>query len=204
MRISAQGAVTALALSLAVVVSPAIAQTQPASQSDQDHKAHHPEGQAPGIQTNPTPPQMGGQPGMMGQGGMMSGMMCGDMKQMMAMMQDMHTMMSAQSGGMASRVEVNLAKLKTDLKITDAQAPQWDRFADTMRGLAKSMDEMHQQKMTAGATLPARLAHMEKAMLANLNSVRALEEALQPLYATLSDEQKKVADGIKLGPMGMM
>lgn len=211
MLIRTHGAIAALALAFASVptVLPVLAQTPPPAQSDQDHKAHHPDGKIPGTQAAPsqpsgTPPQMGAQPGMKGEGGMMGGMMCSDMKQMMSMMQDMHAMMRAHSGMMASRIEADITKLKADLKITDAQASQWDRFADTLRRLATSMDEAHQGMIAAETTLPARLARMENTMLANLNSVRALEEALQPLYAALSDEQRKIADKIKLGPMGMM
>jgi hypothetical protein len=37
--------------------------------------------------------------------------------------------------------------------------------------------------------------------LTNLNAIKA---ALDPLYASLSDEQKKVADGLRIGPMGLM
>jgi hypothetical protein len=33
---------------------------------------------------------------------------------------------------------------------------------------------------------------------------KTIEEALQPLYASFSDEQKKIADGIAIGPMGLM
>jgi hypothetical protein len=41
-------------------------------------------------------------------------------------------------------------------------------------------------------------------LTAHLNSVKTLREAADPLYAVLSDEQKKVADGLMVGPMGMM
>ena len=193
MLIRSHGALAALALAFTSVMPvPAVfAQARPPAQADQDHKSHHPGGQAPDTPVPAQQPKMGG-------------MMCGDMKQMMSMMQDMHAMMRAHSGMMVSRLEVDIGKLKADLKITEAQAPQWDRFADALRGLAKSMDETHHHMMTAEVTLPARLARADKAMLANLNAVKALEDALQPLYAVLSDEQKKVADKTRLGPMGMM
>lgn len=66
------------------------------------------------------------------------------MKQMMSMMRDMTAMMSAQSGMMTSHVEGRIAALKSELKITDAQALQWSRFADALRGTAKSMDVKHE------------------------------------------------------------
>jgi hypothetical protein len=202
----------ALAFVSAVGAPGVLAQTQPpAQQSDQDHKAHHPDGKAPDAQAIPQSPNappaqsdaMGGKmPGMMSQGGMM----CGDIKQMMSMMQDMHAMMTAQSGMMAQRIEADIAKFKADLKVTDDQMPQWNRFADAVRRMAKVMDDAHRQVdgRTGHATLPAKLGRLEKGLLDHLNSVRAVEDALQPLYASLSDEQRKIADSMKIGPMGMM
>lgn len=202
-------ALAALAFALATGSLPVLAQTTPPAQSDQDHKGHHPDGKAPGTQAappQPSPPS-GGTSGMMGQGGqggMMGGMMCGDMKQMMSMMKDMHAMMGAQAGMMEARTEADIARLKTDLKITDAQSSHWNRFADAWRKLSRSTDYAHQQTMTVDGPLPARLTRMESAMLAKLNSLKGLEEALQPLYAALSDEQKKIADGMRFGSARMM
>jgi hypothetical protein len=70
-----------------------------------------------------------------------------DMKQMMSMMRSMMTMMGAQSGMMSADVEGRIVSLKTELKITDAQAPAWDRFADALRAAATSMNGMYQQMM---------------------------------------------------------
>jgi hypothetical protein len=39
------------------------------------------------------------------------------------------------------RVEARLAYLKTALKVTDAQQPQWDAFAATLRKQAAARDE---------------------------------------------------------------
>ena len=38
----------------------------------------------------------------------------------------------------------------------------------------------------------------------HLASLQAIKAALDPLYASFSDEQKKLADGLKIGPMGVM
>jgi hypothetical protein len=54
------------------------------------------------------------------------------------------------------------------------------------------------------ATLPARLERREAMLSAHLGRVKTLKEALDPLYASLSAEQKKIADSIMIGPMGMM
>ena len=44
----------------------------------------------------------------------------------------------------------------------------------------------------------------EKMMTAHLEALRQFKAAVDPLYAALSDEQKKTADELLMGPMGMM
>jgi len=41
-------------------------------------------------------------------------------------------------------------------------------------------------------------------MAAHLDSLRKLKVAVEPLYAALSADQKKTADELMVGPMGMM
>ena len=134
------------------------------------------------------------------------GMMSGDTSQMMSMMRSMMTMMGAQSGMMLADIEGQIASLKTELKIAQDQAPQWNRFADALRASAKSMNGMFQQMMQPGTatTLFARLDRQEAMLTSHLSSVKALKETLEPLYASFSDEQKKIADSMMIGPMGMM
>lgn len=53
-------------------------------------------------------------------------------------------------------------------------------------------------------SLPEKLAAHEKRLVLHLESLKAIEAALVPLYATLDDKQKKVVDALKIGPMGLM
>ena len=53
-------------------------------------------------------------------------------------------------------------------------------------------------------SLPDRLDQHEQLMAAQLDAVRAMNKALKPLYAALNDDQKKTADQLFWGPMGMM
>ena len=118
---------------------------------------------------------------------------------MMGMMQMM--------GSMADHVEGRIAFLKTELKITDAQQPLWNAVGDAMRANAKdtaAMMPMMQSMMQPSGTLPEKLAGREKAMTAHLEALRKLKSAIDPLYAALSDEQKKAADQLMVGPMGIM
>ena len=54
------------------------------------------------------------------------------------------------------------------------------------------------------STAPDRLGQYEKTLVARLETVRALKAAVDPLYASLSDDQKKLADELLMGPMGVM
>ena len=207
------------AFALVAMMAAAQAQT-----TDQDHTSHHPDsngaaqlqevpvtgqaGNAPmtgqgmgsGIVVQPGTQQPRGQTGMMGDKGMM-----GNMGQMMPMMRQM---MGQQDGmGMPfEHVEGQVAFLKAELRITDAQKPQWDAFANTLRESARTHRSMHEQ-MTKGdmpSSWPERLAFQQKSLSARSNSLNELEAAAKPLYASLTEEQRKIADQLLSGPMGMM
>ena len=113
--------------------------------------------------------------------------------------------------GMADHVEGRIAFLKAELKITDAQTPQWKAFADALRSNAALVRGMPATMMQGGmmgqdsasVSAPDRLDRMEKMMSTMLETVKATKAALVPLYAVLTDEQKKVADQVIHGPMGM-
>jgi hypothetical protein len=118
----------------------------------------------------------------------------------------MPMMMSQGSMAMMSEhIEGRLAFLKTELKITDAQLPLWNAFAQAMRDNATAMQAMpHAMGMSKAATLPDKLAERETMLTAHIEAVRKLKAAADPLYAALNPDQKKTADEIMLGPMGMM
>ena len=109
-------------------------------------------------------------------------------------------------GAMTRHVEGRLAFLKTELKITDAQLPLWNAVADAIRANAKSMGDIAGGMMGGSqtATLPDKLAMREKMMAAHLEALQKFKAAVDPLYAALSEEQKKTADELLIGPMGMM
>jgi hypothetical protein len=153
-----------------------------------------------------------GMRGMMDQCDMMG---MGDRGDMMGRGRDgmmgmgMMRMMRMGMMGMAEHVEGRIAFLKTELKITDAQMPQWTAFADALRANARQMSEMCSSMMQggmrgdAGVSALDRLDRMEKMMTAMTEAVKATKAALAPLYAALTDEQKKMADRLMRGPMGM-
>jgi hypothetical protein len=206
-RVGNKLAALALVLALPVGLGSAFAET-PAKPGQEaiDHGAHHPDAAKENTPT-PSAEQPATQPGgmkmgMMGQGGMMGG----DMTQMMSMMQGMMTMMHAANGMMASHAEERIATLKSELKITDAHSKDWERFADALRANANSMKGMHREMMGPGAdaTLPERLEGQQKMLAARLDSMKAVKKALEPLYAAFNGDQKKIADKLMVGPMGVM
>lgn len=168
-------------------------------------------------------------------------MMGGHMQKMRSMMHDMMTMMTSHVGD-------RLDALKADLKITDAQLPQWNSFADAVRSAAKAATPPHdeeapkaeetpqeeapvysgarsypdagaikkteapaaeaaapaQAKPSAPKGLLAHLEHHEKSLTEHLESLKAIKAALNELYGSFSDEQKKIADGLTFGPGGAL
>ena len=191
-----------LAAALVGLIPAAFAQTA----SDDNHSAHHngaaSQPPAASAQSGEMPTGMmgqdgGGMMGMMGRGGMMG--MCHPA--MMGMM------------GMAGHVEGRIAFLKAELKITDAQISAWNAFADALRVNDRRMTEMRNSMMQgsmmgqggAAISAPDRLDRMERMKTTALDAVKATKSALTPLYAVLTDEQKKTADQLLIaGHMGIM
>jgi hypothetical protein len=186
----------------------AVALAKPAL-SQQPPAPGHPHPQAAPVQPGTgmgQPMQHGmdrGQPGQglgtgmmqrgVGQGMAGSGMMSGAMMPMMM-------------GAGAGHTEGRLAFIKAELKITDAQMPQWNAFADAVRANASAMHDMHRSmasQQKSGSTLPERLAMEDKVLSAHVQASKKIQEPLTKLYDVLGPEQKKLPDGIVIGPMGM-
>lgn len=94
------------------------------------------------------------------------------------------------------RMEEHLATLRAELKITEAQTPAWNNFADTMRANAKAIQTAATDMRPAEGAAPDALKRME-AMDAmakvHARGAERLLTAFRPLYAQLNDEQRQVA-----------
>lgn len=128
-------------------------------------------------------------PGMMGRGGMMGqGTPSGNEEQM---------------GALADR---RLVHLKTELKITDAQADVWKAYTDAVKARTTVMQGMRTTMMDAmdkGGAVD-RMDIRIKSMEAMVESMKAVKPATEKLYAALTAEQKTVADqliGVDCGAM---
>jgi len=109
---------------------------------------------------------------------------------------------------MGSHIEGRLAYIKTELKITQSQEPLWDSYASAAREHARAMtahcSTMMAKHGAGSLSLPERLDQHEQFMAAQLEALRGMNKALKPLYAALDENQKRAAEEVFWGPMGMM
>jgi hypothetical protein len=101
-----------------------------------------------------------------------------------------------------------LDALKSELKITDAQAKPWDDYVKALQAAREGMREAHMKMMQAEfpKKLPERMAMHRAMMSARMTSMKSVDDATLALYNALSDEQKAKADDLiaGMGMMGMM
>ena len=100
-------------------------------------------------------------------------------------------------------IEGRIAFLKTELKITDAQAPQFEKVAQAMRDSAKERAQAFQQFRGDRDKPQSALERLE--MRARFDQMRSQQAerflaAFRPLYQSLSDDQKKAADELLARP----
>ncbi len=178
---------------------------QPAGQRDEHHPQQNAASPDPAAAPS-TQPGAAGMPGM----SMMNMMGEGAGMDMAGMMRMMNMMRSGMGGGMDEmrpfdRIEGRIAFLRAELRITDAQAPVWNAFADALRAQARKLGPMaaDQGALTKGPALLDRLDRQERLLSARLDGVRAIRTALTPLLGALSDEQKKTADELLGSQFGM-
>jgi len=108
----------------------------------------------------------------------------------------------------SERAEAQLAYIRTALKITSAQQPQWDAYANVRRNQAAAMDkrfqerraQMAQRQQQAGEfKRPTAIDRHERQRERMVQTSQRLTELLaveKPLYAALSPEQQRVADEV--------
>lgn len=98
----------------------------------------------------------------------------------------------------SERVEQHIKQLHTELKITPNQQAQWDQFAQVMRDNAKDMDQMLDQRGTRFASMNAAEDLQSYAQVAQQHAqdTQKLAAAFQPLYGSMTDDQKKNADAV--------
>jgi periplasmic protein CpxP/Spy len=98
----------------------------------------------------------------------------------------------------ASKVEQHIKELHDQLGVTPAEQPQWDQFADVMRGNAAQMNEVFANRAGKVTSMSAADNMQSYAQVAQVHAtnMQKLASAFQSLYNTFPDEQKQVADGV--------
>ena len=100
----------------------------------------------------------------------------------------------------AARAEGRIAYLKAELKITPAQQAAFDRYAQVIRDNAaatqKAFQDMRGRDRNQNTSAVERIE--QRARMAQLRDQQEQQylAAFRPLYATLSPDQKKVADNL--------
>jgi protein CpxP len=94
-------------------------------------------------------------------------------------------------------VDAKLAEVKKQLAITPAQQPHFDRFADIVKqnaqaieALVQTAQQTAQRDAVEGLRTAANFAQTEA------DNLKRLVPALESLYASLTDQQKRTADRI--------
>lgn len=104
----------------------------------------------------------------------------------------------------AAFFDARLAAIKAGLKLTPDQEKLWPPVEDAARGAAKKMTALAEQgRLQPRAVDPLeRLQRMADASTTRGEALRALVDAAKPLYATLTDDQKRRLPLLMHGPEG--
>ena len=105
-----------------------------------------------------------------------------------------------QSADPLDHIEGRIAFMRAELLVTDAQAPAWDQFAQSLRvGRLHVIEAREALSASGGQPDPmSRLTAYEKNMSARLDALRTTRESFDRLNAVLDDTQKQVASELVL------
>jgi hypothetical protein len=94
----------------------------------------------------------------------------------------------------ANPIDKQIAELQKRLAITDAQKPQFDAFTQIVRQNAQTIDQLVQQEQKAAHNAVDDLRSSVKIAQEEADGLKRLLPAMEALYASLSDQQKRTAD----------
>jgi hypothetical protein len=95
----------------------------------------------------------------------------------------------------AARADQHLTRLKADLKLTAAQEPLWQAFADKVKAEAgKGFQAMRDTAQDLSLSAPDRMAQRTEIMKERVAAMEAVNASFRQLYDTLSPDQRRVAD----------
>ena len=96
------------------------------------------------------------------------------------------------------RVEHRINELHAQLRITPAERPQWDQFAEVMRENARDMDQAFIQRAEQFQSINAlqNMQSYEQIAEGHARHLQKLVPAFENLYNTMPDQQKRLADQV--------
>jgi len=96
------------------------------------------------------------------------------------------------------RVENRIKELHAQLRITPAEEPQWNQFAEVMRDNARAMDQAFRERAQGFESMNAvqNMESYEKLAQAHAQDLEKLVPAFQTLYDAMPDQQKQLADQV--------
>jgi periplasmic protein CpxP/Spy len=97
-----------------------------------------------------------------------------------------------------SHVEARISALHSQLKITKDEEDQWSKVADAMRDNARTMHDLFEARSSnlGHETAIDNLKSWGDIAQAHADGNKALIAAFQPLYDSMPDAQKKIADQV--------
>jgi len=93
-----------------------------------------------------------------------------------------------------ARVQKHLDKLKAALQITPEQQAQWSAFADKVLAQVQQMKAERESMKARPATAPERIDWQLARMKERTARFEVVAQAAKDLYASLTSEQKQIAD----------
>jgi hypothetical protein len=94
--------------------------------------------------------------------------------------------------------EQRIRSLQAELRITDAQMPQWNAFSQAMRESAVSTDRLFRQRASTAPSMNAldNMKSYAQVARAYADNTEKLSASFEALYGVLSDQQKQTIDGL--------
>jgi periplasmic protein CpxP/Spy len=98
----------------------------------------------------------------------------------------------------AQRVETHITQLRAQLRITPAEQPQWNQFAQVMRENARAMDQAFMRRAQQYPTMNAvqNMQSYEQISATHAADMQRLVPAFEALYNAMPAPQKRVADQV--------
>lgn len=102
-----------------------------------------------------------------------------------------------------ARVDARIARIKARLALTAEQEKHWPAVQAALRDLAKQRIALRAESPRSATSAIDRMRRRADAMTARAAGLRTLADAVEPLYATLDDRQKRRITALMRAPGAM-